>query len=371
MLPAVARAADRFRAEVAARDAKALSEVTRAYASAWAAVRAEGERYARSMAEEARRLGVPLDEVARANPSWPYQAGRLQGFADEVAREILAAGGHAGQAIRGGAQTAGEMGAAHAEALARAGILHGLPAHLAARAERAFGASWQRVNLAALRSLAGALAPGSPVADLLSRYGGIGSARAREALLRGFVLGSGPRAIARDLRGATGEALWRALRLARTEVMRAYRDASGASYQSNPGIVTGWIWSCDLSPRTCGACLAMDGSRHDAAEALESHPNCRCAMVPATASYADLALTLGLPELSSVPEAVPEAAPRGEAWLAAQSAATAEAILGPGRARLWRAGMPLDQMVVRTMDPTWGGGLGLAPLRDLAARAAA
>lgn len=52
----------------------------------------------------------------------------------------------------------------------------------------------------------------------------------------------------------------RALRISRTEMLRAYREATRRNYQANGDIVPGWRWLCAKQPRTCAARLAMDGT---------------------------------------------------------------------------------------------------------------
>ncbi len=82
------------------------------------------------------------------------------------------------------------------------------------------------------------------------------------------------------LKKALGIGLSRALTIARTETLRAHREATRASYQANKGLVGGWIWHSAADERTCGCCWAMHGTEHSLEEELDGHPNCRCAMVP-------------------------------------------------------------------------------------------
>ncbi len=62
------------------------------------------------------------------------------------------------------------------------------------------------------------------------------------------------------IRGRLGGNLVRALRISRTEMLRAYREATRRNYQANGDIVAGWRWLCAKQARTCAACLAMDGT---------------------------------------------------------------------------------------------------------------
>lgn len=152
---------------------------------------------------------------------------------------------------------------------------------------------------------------------------------AKNALIRAITLGENPQAIAREVQQALQIARYRALTIARTEMLNAYRGAQLANYQANSDVVGGWIWSAALSPRTCAACIAMNGTVHSLSEPFASHPNCRCAPVPKTNSWADILGPLGI-DTSTIPETSVNI-PSGSAWFNQQDAATQLAILGPGK----------------------------------------
>lgn len=77
----------------------------------------------------------------------------------------------------------------------------------------------------------------------------------RRELIRGVALGSNPRAVARALldrlQGAFAGGLSRALNIARTEILDAYRGAAMLSQAANSDVVGGWMWISALTPRTC------------------------------------------------------------------------------------------------------------------------
>ena len=94
--------------------------------------------------------------------------------------------------------------------------------------------------------------------------------------------------------GAAREMLWlgkeelagnltRALRISRTETLRAYREATHRTYQQNSDVIEGWYWLASLSSsgRTCAARIALHGTFHANDERMKTQVNCRCAQLPA------------------------------------------------------------------------------------------
>lgn len=98
-------------------------------------------------------------------------------------------------------------------------------------------------------------------------------------LEEGLVLGRGPREIAKAITSSSSIAPVRAMRIARTEMLRAYRMTSTANYRDS-GVVETWKWLATKDERTCVACIAMDGTVHELSEELAAHIQCRCTTVP-------------------------------------------------------------------------------------------
>lgn len=77
----------------------------------------------------------------------------------------------------------------------------------------------------------------------------------RRSLIRGVATGAHPTDAARDmLRRVEGDfngGLNRAIVVARTEMLDAYRDASAHVHQVNEDVLAGWVWSSTLDRRTC------------------------------------------------------------------------------------------------------------------------
>lgn len=172
----------------------------------------------------------------------------------------------------------------------------------------------------------------------------------RADLLRGVVVGDNPRAAARRMVRAaedrTNFGLQRAMTISRTEMMDATRTAAQHVDEQNADVVAGWVWVAALSPRTCPACLAMNGTVHAVDEPGPlGHQQCRCARVPSTVSWADLGI-----DLPDTPPAVPDA----EAYFEGLTEGQQRALLGRRRFEAWQAGdYPMDRWATRRSNEGW------------------
>ena len=93
------------------------------------------------------------------------------------------------------------------------------------------------------------------------------------------------------------------------------------------------------------ACIALDGTLYETNEPLDSHPNCRCAMVPETLTYQDLGLDI--PE-----EARP---PSGQDWFNGQSKSTQESMMGAKTFAAFEQGkVGLSDLVTTSTSTVWG-----------------
>ena len=131
---------------------------------------------------------------------------------------------------------------------------------------------------AAIEALVATLADSSPLRTrTLARFGEVAAQGIGDSLVYGVALGRGPRVTAAEMQRAWGVPLTDALRIARTEHVRAHRMATMDSYRRNPHVVKGWTWASALIPgRTCEACVAMNGTHHSLEETLDDHPNGLC-----------------------------------------------------------------------------------------------
>lgn len=162
--------------------------------------------------------------------------------------------------------------------------------------------------------------------------------------------GRGPAELARRMMQAFDVALDRALCIARTEVLRAYRRGQLDGYRES-GVVLGYKRLASHDDRVCLGCLFAEGMVFDQLHDFDAHPNCRCTMVP-------LVIGVEAPTWAAGPE-----------WFLAQSPERQREILGETRYKLWRDGVVtnLRDFATHTEDPEWGGAFVPTPLRNLRA----
>lgn len=125
----------------------------------------------------------------------------------------------------------------------------------------------------------------------------------RAEMIRGITVGDNPRRTAslavRGIEDRWNGGLNRARVIARTEVIDAHRTAAMRTEQANSDVLAGWEWLTHGDERVCRACLSQHGSRHDIDEPGPlGHPQCRCARVPVTKTWAELGFT-GMREAKS------------------------------------------------------------------------
>ena len=323
---AIYQAVERHRAELLRMERAAASEMVRAYGKVWARMQKRITKLARD-AQAAAKVGSPID------PSWVTEYQRVNDLMAQIEGELRRLHAITYQSTIRTQSRAIEASQRHfRDVLAIAGDAYGAPDILS---------SWNRVPLDALRDMVGTMRRGSPLRTLLDGLGVVSSQQIRDELLAGLAAGEGPRAVARRIRGALGGDLSRALRISRTETMRAYRTATNEQYRSNDHIIDGWRWLASHSGRTCAACLALDGTWHPSTEVQQDHPNGRCTSVPALRGRDD--------------PSAPAPWETGSEWLAKQSPEMQERILGKGSANAYRAGaITLDDLRGTATSPLWG-----------------
>ena len=295
-----------------------------------------------------------LDKIDQAiadgetvSPSWLLQRDRLMDVYTAVARQQQAVADTLGQVLPASEQTAARMGDAHAAALISELDPYGVAAQ--------FGG----VNAPAVRNITAATAKGGPLDKVLAGFADPGPMqdRIRAELTSGIITGRNPRVTAQRIRqaSATGT-LARAETIARTETLRAYRNAQQQAYDASP-VVDGWTWLSAQNARTCAACWVMTGSWHPTTERLAGHVNCRCRMIPRTPSWESLGL-VGLPDTN------PQVPP-GPETLAQLHPDELVHILGPGKYERYRAGeLALSDMVTETDSPVWGKSVRVATIPE-------
>lgn len=195
--------------------------------------------------------------------------------------------------------------------------------------------SWNKVPIETVEIVAGFSGNGAPLYELLQTdYGDLGS-RITDALISGVTLGKGAGQTAKMMEEAMGFESSRWLRIARTEMNRAYRIANAEQYQKS-GVVEKVFRLC-YPPTACLACLEMDGEECPNGM-CDDHPNGKCTTVVQTIGGSK-------PEWQS-----------GHDWLMEQDEATQRRIMGNARYEMWQnEGVPLRDMVEMKDNPVWGG----------------
>lgn len=340
-----------------ARQRQALISIERNGASAITATykRVE-ERLAANLAllisdiEAARASGV-----IEVRPGWLVAQHRYQHLLAELQEETLAFIHRAIATVVDVQGAAVERAPRDAEDLVVKGLGPGPEAAIAQVRGR-----FRQLPAKQLERLVGFAGDGKPLGELLAELGPESSKAAKDSLAYGVASGQSPRVIASDVATKTGIAKSRALTIARTEMLRPYREVAHERFRATQTVET-WTWLATLDERTCPACAAMNGTIHPLDEELHSHPNCRCAAAPNTVSWAALGFT-GIPDTRP-----PQLTPTER--FAALPEASRLAILGRRRLDAYNAGeITLAEMVRKTESPRWGEGRRAATLTELGVR---
>lgn len=264
--------AAKHRAAVLAGDRQAAGRLVESYGAAWQAVQQDLDTLL-SRVEMARAEGIT------PSPAWLYQETRLRNLLAQTERRVAEFAADASLLVQDQQRDLIAAAQQHAGELVEVGLDASAPG---------FATSFVRLPQEAFEQLVGHLADGSPLAALLAELPDAAGRDLRDALLSGVARGENPRRVAASVREAMGGQLSRALTIARTEQLRAYREASRLAYEANSDVVAGWTWQAAGTSRTCAQCWAMHGTRHPVTERLDGHPNCRCSMVPLTKTWAEL-----------------------------------------------------------------------------------
>jgi SPP1 gp7 family putative phage head morphogenesis protein len=266
----------RFRQWLYDREARAQTEVLRAYEVAWKAI-----------AEELAKVTSQAEASSEgdASPSFAPEQMRLRELERQIVKEIRKVGRVASDV------TMREQGRLVKAAERQSARL--IESKLNTKVAAEVAANFNKLPTDVINNLVGAASDGSPVResfDRLARDLGLATGeRVKTALVQGAALGMNPTEIARHVRreaDAKGDnqmrqpAVVRRLnQTVRTESYRALREATRASYEAS-GVTKLWRWVSALSPTTCIVCWGMHGKMFPLDVPLESHIACRCVMVP-------------------------------------------------------------------------------------------
>ena len=229
----------------------------------------------------------------------------------------------------------------------RAGAKMGVDSAAAALNEMGVSITFDQVNIGAIEAMAGVLDDGSPVHDaLMERFPDAWESFENE-LIASTAQGKSPVIIARRAAEKFGVTVANAMRIARTEMQRAFREASRETYRAS-GVVQKYKRVAAHDSRTCVACLALDGKVYKTSEPLSDHPNGRCAMVP---------IVDGMPEVKWE---------SGEDWFNRQDEDIQRDMLGPKRYKAFKDNQfDFERLAQIQSEPTWGKQVRVRPLRGL------
>ena len=316
--------------ELAERDPRIVAMLVDSYAVAWRRIEAGLRRLDAQIADAVRR-GVDV------NDAWLHRQQWWRELQDSIEREMI----FWHPEMMRGVATLQQSGVT--VAVTGAGMI-----------ASAAGSSFQgRVYAEAFEHWVTALRPGSPLADVLDRYDAAIQQSIRQRMTEGIGSGRNNRTIVQAIRADVGvDAMTPFIvTLARTETMRAYRGASAGQFEQlrKRGVVSGYVWLAELSPRTCLACIARHGTFFTEPPD-DFHPRCRCVLRPVT-------------------DAVAGGRWRGEtgpAWFAKQPEHVQRAMMvSPQRYEMYRDGMPLSAMVGTRHSETWGDSMRIRGIGEL------
>jgi hypothetical protein len=307
-------AAEKWRRELIAQEDAAVRRLNGVYAAIAGRQRARIRELTTLLARQ-ERAGLPMTTIAIVRREIAVQL--LRALQDELS----AAGRVAADIVAAGADEAAVLGIEAArEAMSVVG--------------RTF-----EPNVLAIQAQVGALRPGTPLEALLRAIGPEAAEAASQAMIRATAEGWGARRLGRELfKTAQAEGLPRARAelIARTELIRSYREGTRQSHLANADVVRAVRWLAAKTPRTCAACLALDGREFPVGYSQQSHPACRCTLVPVTEFDQGPALT-GLQYAETLP-------------LQDQ-----ERIFGKAGNRLRKAGwVDLQDFAEEGFSPLWG-----------------
>jgi hypothetical protein len=282
----VAIRADTLRlvAEVRSRTGDLADGVTRRLIAAWA----------RAHEEITAELVAAVDDlVVAGGGQWPTPA---QIARSARATRALAIASEALERLADLARAEASVAAAQAAqatASAQAGIIASqLPEQAGDLAT--LTARFQRVSASALAEIVARTT--MQITSLTRPLSAQATEAMRRELVRGIAVGDNPRVAARRMvertLGVFDGGLTRALTIARTEILDAYRNAAAAGQIANADVLIGWVWLAELGARTCPACWAMHGSVHPVDELGPlGHPNCVVAGTVVSGPAATAAVT--------------------------------------------------------------------------------
>lgn len=325
MPPAIVDAINSHRAALLARESAAMQ----AQATAWLQVE-------QAIQAQVDALALELANTGTATMGQLQRSRRYRALLEQTRAELRQYIGYMEQRIAAGQQD-----------MITLALQHSAQAVNAVATEAGVIVPFDRLPVSAVNNMVGLAGDGSPLRTILADASRVGPDALAQELVNGIALGRNPVAVARRaIRMGLGQSFTRMQTIARTEQLRTYRVTTQMAYERS-NVISGYRRLSARDDRVCPGCLMADGRQYPLDVTFESHPNCRCALIPV---------------LRNVP---PVPFQTGQEWFAEQPAATQRTILGAGRYDAWQRGTPLDDMVTVKRDATWGDSVVSTAVRDL------
>jgi SPP1 gp7 family putative phage head morphogenesis protein len=341
-MPDIYQVNEAYRNKLRAREDSALAEMRRTYAVL--------------QADNLQRLEELTQAIERAQSAGEDITGlseymlRLEALNVQMADQVALFAPQATDIATNGQRRAIQLSLDIQEDLVRA--VAGVPQSVSLTADL----MWNRLPVEAITNVVGFAADGSPLAALYEAIGPF----ARDHVTIGVAQGLNPLQVARRM-SKTYETLApsRAATIARTEMIRANREAQRQTFEANLSIVQGWRRISAGDVNVCPVCWSLHGDPNPVADVVPSHPNCRCTVIPICPTYAELA---GLP-----PESFdePEEMPDKDEQFRMLSELERRQVLGPSRYRLYETGTPLSAFGKVVPNAEWGPQAVVVPVKEL------
>lgn len=139
------------------------------------------------------------------------------------------------------------------------------------------GVTFTNLNVSATNVMIGMTSDGTPLKELLMKSYPETVQRLTNTLIEGTAMGKNPKVIARMMKEDMNGNLNRAFTIARTEELNAFRESNRQQLEAS-GFVDEWEWSAESD--ACDICAENDGKKFPITEQMDTHPNCRCGMLP-------------------------------------------------------------------------------------------
>lgn len=311
-----------------------------------AAVAQMDTTYRKATADGLKRLRVLAEAIADAE-----DAGEDTAALNDMMQRLMSIQEQIQGEIKGWSSDGASIATrAQSEAVDVAGQMQ-LPLATAASgapSEAVMATTWNRFDPMSVEQFIGFASDGTPLDNLFASIG----PDMKQMIATGIIQGDHNSVVARRMVMAYDSlAPARAKTIARTEMLRASREAQRQSFLANSDIVHGWMRASAGDHNVCPACWALHGTHQELATIVPTHPNCRCTIVPVMDPWGG--------------EATSDLIPNAETTFARLSPERQMEALGRGRYMLYKTGTPLSAFGRVVDDAQWGPIAQIVPLREL------